>query len=123
MLHSNMVFTPFYGKDAVWNRNVINHQTYFLIGGGVVNYTNEATFQDTSSEIAPSLSLGAGLKIFLKQNYAVNLELRNYTNFREDQTENRFYLGVSFGFRFNLSPRKEEKNLKMERLNYYLKEE
>jgi len=122
-IYSHAVFTPFYGKDAVLNRGIVNRETYFLLGGGIVNYDNKKSFEDSSSETAPSLSFGVGQKFFIKENYALNLELRNITNFREDDTEWRIYLGASFGFRFDLSPRKKQKDPKLEKLNHYLKED
>lgn len=122
-IYSHAVFTPFYGKDAVFNRGVVNRETYFLLGGGIVNYDNKDNFENSSSETAPSLSFGIGQKFFLNENSALNLEIRNITNFRQDDTEWRVYLGVSFGFRFNLSARKEHKDPKLEKLNRYLKED
>ena len=122
-IYSHAVFTPFYGKDAVLNRGIVNRETYFLLGGGIVNYDNKKSFEDSSSETAPSLSFGVGQKFFIKENYALNLELRNITNFRDDDTEWRIYLGASFGFRFDLSPRKQQKDPKIEKLNDYLKED
>lgn len=122
-IYSHAVFTPFYGKDAVLNRGIVNRETYFLLGGGIVNYDNKENFKDSSSETASSLSFGVGQKFFIKENYALNLELRSLTNFREDDTEWRIYLGASFGFRFDLSPRKQKKDPKIERLNDYLKED
>ena len=122
-IYSHAVFTPFYGKDAVLNRGIVNRETYFLLGGGIVNYDNKENFEDSSSETAPSLSFGVGQKFFLKENYALNLELRSITNFREDDTEWRIYLGASLGFRFDLSPRKQRKDPKIEKLNHYLKED
>ena len=122
-IYSHAVFTPFYGKDAVLNRGIVNRETYFLLGGGIVNYDNKQSFENSSSETAPSLSFGVGQKFFIKENYALNLELRNITNFREDETEWRVYLGASFGFRFDLSPRKEKKDPKLDKLKQYLKED
>ena len=122
-IYSHAVFTPFYGKDAVLNRGVVNRETYFLLGGGIVHYNNKDNFENSSSETAPSLSFGVGQKFFIKENYALNLELRSITNFREDDTEWRIYLGASFGFRFDLSPRKQQKDPKIEKLNHYLKED
>jgi outer membrane beta-barrel protein len=121
--YTHAVFTPFYGKDAVLNRGVINRETYFLLGGGVVQYDNKNNFENSSSETAPSLSFGVGQKFFTGDSTALNLEIRNITNFRDDDTEWRIYLGVSFGFRFNLSARKEYKDPKIEKLNQYLKED
>ena len=122
-IYSHAVFTPFYGKDAVLNRGIVNRETFLLLGGGIVNYDNKRSFENSSSETAPSLSFGIGQKFFLKENYALNLELRNITNFREDETEWRVYLGASFGFRFDLSPRKQKTDPKLEKLNQYLKED
>ena len=122
-IYSHAVFTPFYGKDAVLNRGVVNHETYFLLGGGMVHYDNKDSFENSSSENAPSLSFGVGQKFFLGDSSALNIEVRNITNFREDDTEWRIYLGISFGFRFNLSARKKYKDPKLEKLNQYLKED
>ena len=123
MAHSNIVYKPFYGKFAFRNRKVVNSETFFLLGGGVVAFENKRNFEESTSELAPSLSLGLGTRFFLSKRWAMNLELRNYTNFREVNTENRFYLGVSFGLRFNLSPRKKDNDPRMEKLNQYLKED
>ena len=122
-IYSHAVFTPFYGKDAVFNRGVVNRETYFLLGGGIVSYDNRDNFENSTSEIAPSLSLGIGQKFFLGENSALNLEIRNVTNFRQDDTEWRVYLGVSFGFRFNLTARKKYEDPKIKKLNQYLKED
>jgi len=123
LLHSNIVFTPFYGKDALFNRKIINHQIFFTLGGGVAHFDNETGFAQTSSETVPSLSLGAGIKFFLTENWAANLDLRNYTNFRKNNTENRMYFGIGFAYRFDLSPRKKVEDPKIEKLNRYLKDE
>lgn len=122
-IYSHAVFTPFYGKDAVLNRGVVNRETYFLLGGGIAHFDGKDNFENSSSETAPSLSFGVGQKFFIGESSALNLEIRNITNFREDNTEWRVYLGVSFGFRFNLSARKEQKDPKLEKLNEYLKED
>lgn len=122
-IYSHAVFTPFYGKDAVLNRGVINRETYFLLGGGAIHYDNEDDFENSSSETAPSLSFGVGQKFFIGDSTALNLEIRNLTNFREDDTEWRIYLGVSLGYRFDLSARKKYKDPKIEKLNEYLKED
>lgn len=123
MVHSNIVYKPFYGKFAFRNRKVINSETFFVLGGGVASFENKRNFEDSTSEIVPSLSLGLGTRLFLSKSWAMNFELRNYTNFREERTENRFYLGVSIGLRFNLSARKKDRDPRMEKLNQYLKED
>lgn len=123
LAHSNIVYKPFYGKFAFRNKRIVNSETFFVLGGGVVQFENKRNFEASTSELAPSLSVGLGTRLFLSKSWAMNLELRNYTNFREETTENRFYLGVSFGLRFNLSPRKKDTDPRMEKLNRYLKED
>jgi hypothetical protein len=44
-------------------------------------------------------------------------------NFWSDGMENRIYVGVGIGYRFNLKPRKVEKDETFEKLNRYLKKE
>ncbi len=105
LVHTNFVFKPSYGKDALWNRSVVNHETFVLAGVGVLGY-DEATSQgDQESKVALSLSFGLGRKFFLNETFCLNLEVRDYVNFKSNDVENNVYLGLSLGYRFNLSPR------------------
>ena len=36
------------------------------------------------------------------------MEVRDLMNFREDETQNNLYFGLTLGYRFNLAPRKVE---------------
>ena len=63
MIHSHLLFKPFYGKNAVMNKGVINHETYFFIGGGFVNYEwqypeGSPLNADSPSETVLSASFG-----------------------------------------------------------------
>ncbi len=125
MVHSHLVFKPFYGKNAVLNKGVINHETYLFAGGGAVNYewkypSGSPLAAESSSEIVPSASFGIGSKYFINQKFCLNLEIRDIMNFWDEGMENRIYVGVGLGFRFNLKPRKVEKDESLERLNRYL---
>jgi outer membrane beta-barrel protein len=121
-VHSNFMIRPLYGKSAFRNRRIINHETYLYLGGGFVGY--DKRFSDGSSEtdIAPSISLGIGQKIFLNEKFCLNVEVRDWINFRDNDTENNFWVGLSLGFRFNLSARKTERDTTVEHLNQYLRE-
>jgi outer membrane beta-barrel protein len=121
-IHSHLVFKPSYGKDAVWNRGVINHETYLFLGGGMVNYERDYSYGSSDSKNAPSVSFGFGRKYFLNQNLCLNLEVRDTVTFKDDETENNIWFGVSFGFRFNLSPRKTDQDSTMELLDHYLRD-
>jgi outer membrane beta-barrel protein len=122
MVHTNAVFKPFYGKSAFLNRRILNHEMYLLAGGGVVNYEWNQSSGESRSETAFSLSIGAGMRTFLSENFCVNLEVRDLVNFKESDTENNVMLGVSFGFRFNLGARRVEEDQSMKTLKRILDE-
>jgi len=123
LAHTHFVFKPTYGKDAILNRRMINHEGYLFLGGGVVGYEKKYSTGEITTETAPSISLGIGRKYFLSQNLNMNLELRDLVNFKEEGVENNVLLGITIGFRFDLSPRKTAMDSTIERLNYYLKDE
>ena len=127
MIHSHLMFKPFYGKNAVMNKGVINHETYFFIGGGLVNYEWQYPDEnplnaDPPTESVLSASFGVGSKYFINQKFCLNFEIRDIMNFWDSGMENRIYVGVGLGFRFNLRPRKLERDeLLEELLKNYLK--
>jgi outer membrane beta-barrel protein len=128
MVHSHLVFKPFYGKNAVLNKWVINHETYLFAGGGVVNYDwsypeGSTRNNGDTGEMVPSASFGVGSKYFINEKFCLNVEIRDIMNFWSDGMENRIYVGVGIGYRFNLKPRKVEKDETIEKLNRYLKRE
>ena len=119
-LHSHLVVKPLYGKDTVLNRGIVNHETYFFIGGGVVRYEWIRSYGENETEDAPSLSVGAGMKFFLNEKFCLNVEIRDLVNFREDDTENNLYFGLGLGFRFDLSPRERRVDPTVEKLKEIL---
>lgn len=128
MVHSHLLFKPFYGKNAVMNRGIINHETYFFAGGGIVShewkYPEGSPLNNTSSsKIVPSASFGVGSKYFINQKFCLNFEIRDIMNFWDDGMDNRIYMGVGIGFRFDLKPRKVKKDKTLERLHRYLEKD
>ncbi|MBE0617567.1 MAG: outer membrane beta-barrel domain-containing protein [Proteobacteria bacterium] len=113
-LHSNFVLKPSYGKDALWNRWIVNHETFVLAGAGVTGYEREFSDGETQTETALSLSFGLGRKYFLNETFCLNLEVRDLVNFKDSGVENNVYLGVSLGFRFNLAPRAADRTGEVE---------
>ena len=120
MIHSHLVLKPFYGKDSVLNRGILNHESYFLVGGGLVNYEKQYSYGEPETENALSISLGYGIKYFLSRGCSLNFEIRDLINFKEDKTENNIYLGLCLAYRFNFSPRKPDTNPEAEKVKYYL---
>ncbi|MFH0926562.1 MAG: outer membrane beta-barrel domain-containing protein [bacterium] len=119
MFHSHVILKPFYGKEAVFNRGIINNETYFFAGMGMVSYETKA---GTLKESVPSLSFGMGLKYFISRHLSLNFEIRDLENFREDRNENNLSVGMGAGFRFNLAPRKTEEDSTLKLLKQYLRD-
>ncbi len=86
MFHTHLVFKPLYGKSAVLNRKVVNHEVYVFAGAGLVHYEWEYSTGEKEGEDAYSISLGVGMKYFLNQRYCLNFELRDLVNIRENET-------------------------------------
>jgi len=123
LAHTHFIFKPTYGKDAVLNRRIINHEGYLFLGGGIVGYERKFSNGNLTTESAPSISLGVGRKYFLSKSLSMNLELRDLFNLKEEGSENNILLSLTIAFRFDLSPRKTAMDSTIERLNYYLKNE
>lgn len=105
MAHTTFLLKPSYGKDAIWDHTILNHETYFGLGAGIANYEREYSFGEASEETVFSLTAGMGRKYFLSKRFALNLDLKSYTNFKDDKTETNVYLGIGISYRFNFSDR------------------
>ncbi len=120
MIHSNLVIKPFYGKESIWNRTVLNHESYFLMGAGIVNYDKNFSYGSTAGETDPSICMGYGIKYFMTKSVCVNLEIRDFINLRDDGTENNIYMGIGITYRYNLSARKTDQDETIDKLKGYL---
>lgn len=123
MFHSNFIFKPTYGKDAILNSSILNHEGYLLAGLGIFNYQRAYSDGSESAETASSLSLGIGRKYFINETYSINLELRDYVTFKSSGTENNLYLGMSIGYRFNMAPRVNVRKKEADSIYRYLKDD
>jgi outer membrane beta-barrel protein len=121
-LHSHLIIKPLYGKAAFFNRGIVNHETYFFVGGGATRYEWIRSYGENETEDAPSLSFGGGMKFFLNEKFCLNFEVRDVMNFREDATKNNVFFGVGLGFRFDLLPRKTEEDPTLQKLKKILDE-
>jgi outer membrane beta-barrel protein len=121
-IHTSLLLKPSYGKDALWNRRIVNHETFVALGAGIAAYERETSTGEKSSELAPSLSFGLGRKYFLGPKLCLNLEIRDFVDFKDAGVENHVFLGIGLGYRFNLKPRKPPEDEAAKRLKGYLKE-
>ncbi|NRB41941.1 MAG: outer membrane beta-barrel domain-containing protein [Pseudomonadales bacterium] len=122
LIESALLLKPSYGKDAIFNRWVVNHETYISIGGGLAQYRRNFSFGESEDKTAAMMSLGIGRKYFLTENIALSFELRDLIIFKEDKTENNLYLGLGFSFRFNLAPRTAVQSRETEQFYQYLRD-
>ena len=83
-------------------------------------YETETSMGETETEMMSSISLGIGQKVFIGQKLCVNIELKDWINFKEEEIENNFWFGISMGFRFNLSARKSEQDQSIKKVGQYL---
>lgn len=123
-LLTHLVIRPFYGKDAILNKSVINHETYFLAGGGIDFYSTNYSDGITAGkdEAALIISMGAGIKYFINQKVNLAFELRDYVTYRGDEVVNSMWFGVNVGFSFNLGARPSYSDETLSILNGYLKD-
>jgi len=122
IIHSNFQFKPLYGKSSLFNKKVINHETYFLIGAGIIAYDKEYNYANNINQTAFSIDFGVGMRYFIYKNFSLNIELKDMLHFKDEQTENRMYLGLGLCFRFNLSPRKNEQDIRLDNLKKLLRD-
>ena len=122
MLNTHLMFRPLYGKSAVMNKGVVNHETYLFAGPGITGYERNYSTGETETEDVFNLSFGAGFKYFLSERWCLNVEIRDIISFRDDETENNVYFGVGIGWRFNLAPRKVQEDPTMKKLDKILSE-
>ena len=119
-VHSNLVWKPLYGKDVYGYRKVVNHETSFFLGGGLVMYEKKYSWGKSDSEVAPSVSLGLGQKIFINKKVCLNFEIQDWINIREDSVDNNFWVGMTLGYRYNLKARKSADDDTFEKLDKYM---
>ncbi len=105
MVHSTLLVKPTYGKDAVWDSTILNHESYLGLGAGIANYEREYSVGEPTDETVFSVTAVMGRKYFLSKRFALNLEAKTYTNFKDVKTETHVYLGFGLSYRFNFSDR------------------
>lgn len=123
MLHTSFVLKPSYGKDAVWDNTIINHETFYSLGGGIAHYEREYSFGLPSTETVLSVTAGLGRRYFLSKQFALIAEIKSYTQFKESKTESNVYLGLGISYRFNFSDRNNTVRKKTDSVYEYLNDD
>mgnify|MGYP006292045881 CR=1 FL=1 len=98
LLTSSAVFTPFFGKQAIFNSDVALQGVYIAFGGGIANLGG-----DDQDFFLPQLSAGPGVRIFFGQVVSTRLDIRAVSTFDDvNGLQVDFllhaFLSVSFNF-------------------------
>ncbi len=122
-IYSNFIWKPLYGKEAFRNKRILNHESYFLLGGGIAAEERLQPYEAAVTENAQVVSVGFGTKYFIGKNLCLNLEIRDLVKIKEDRTENNIYFGITLGWRFNLRARVAEEDQTIKKIKDYLNTE
>jgi len=98
LLTSSAVFTPFFGKQAIFNSDVALQGVYLAFGAGLANLGG-----DDQDFFLPQLSAGPGVRFFFGQVVSTRLDIRAVSTFDDvNGLEVDFllhaFLSVSFNF-------------------------
>jgi outer membrane beta-barrel protein len=112
---SSLVLKPSYGKDSIFNRFVLNHETHLSVGGGLTSFLKEYNYGSNTEELAWSVRLAAARKYYLNSHFALNLELEETFAFKEEGVTNNFAIsaGLTFQFSFKKNVAQENEELKL----------
>jgi outer membrane beta-barrel protein len=94
---TNLMLSPLYGKMTLFDKWVINSETYFLMGLGA---------QHLASSWSPAVDVGLGMRIFLSNTISLRFEVRDYVLISEGGVDNSLYMGVGFCYNAFASDRK-----------------
>ncbi|MCP4491432.1 MAG: outer membrane beta-barrel domain-containing protein [Gammaproteobacteria bacterium] len=116
-LHTSYIIKPSYGKDAIFNNSIINHESYISAGFGITGFEVEKSFGEDENDIFPSASIAYGRRYFIDEDFSLKLEIRNNLIFKDNEVPNNIYLGVSLSYQFNIG--KEENRNKKNKKSVY----
>lgn len=68
-------YTPIYAKMSVMGNRVFHHDVYVLGGAGLT--VEQAIIPDNTIALAPTVGIGLGARIFLSQESAIRLQIRD----------------------------------------------
>lgn len=89
---TSVVYTPIYGKNLFFNKNIVHSELGFILGAGVINFN--------SGDSAPIIGTGAQLRFFKSQTFSVKFDSRIYFHTASNKSSN-FLMDVGFTFSFD----------------------
>lgn len=93
---SNLVLKPIYGKQAIFNRNVIHVEAFLLAGPAIVNRSTPDT------EFSIGANFGAGLRFWLSEHTSLRIDIQELLFYGSNtkEIESALHLHAGFGFAF-----------------------
>ena len=92
---SNLVYTPIYNKNLLFNERLIHGEISFLAGGGMVAFT--------SGQTAPMFGGGLIWRFFSSESWSFKFDNRFYYHLAAGKSTN-YYLAVNIGAAFEFDP-------------------
>lgn len=99
LVGSHVMFTPFFGKETIFNSDIVFQGVHLALGGGLSNFAG-----DREDSFRPHISAGPGLRVFFGQVVSARLDLRGFMTLDDvaGSLETDFFfhgfLSVAFNF-------------------------
>lgn len=93
---SHLVLKPIYGKQAIFNREIIHLEAYLLAGPAIIN----RSLPDT--EFDPGANVGAGVRFWIAKDTSVRIDVQELlfygTKTKDFESALHIHAGLSFNF-------------------------
>lgn len=100
MMTSNVVYTPIYSKNLLFNRSIVHGEFSGVAGAGLVGWS--------SGESAPMLGGGLIVRFFKSETLSFKFDNRLYYHFGKNKSSD-LLLAINLGLSFELSKTNEKK--------------
>lgn len=122
---AELVYTPLFGKFALFGRAIVNYDLHLIVGGGLAltGAVGDVDSEDLGGG-TPLLLVGLGFRSFVNDWFSINIEVRDYIYsyainsvagadingdaIAESEWSNNFAVTVGFGFFFPQEPQLSE---------------
>lgn len=90
---SNLVYTPIYNKNLLFNKSIVWGDITFVGGPGFGSFKND--------DIKPLINVGAVLRFFIDQKKSFKVDIRENLPFLSTGVEPFLFIGASYTYQFD----------------------
>ncbi len=94
---SNVVYTPIYSKNLLFNQRILYGSTSLVLGGGMVGFSE--------GDVVPALGGGVIIRAFHSEKYSSKFDFRSYMHFGQGKSSD-VILMITYGLSFELGNNK-----------------